>query len=79
MTASMMADRNTFGHLSYRVATRRQESVQSSVYLRFGRCFLRGARTMTISKELLDELLKDSERPDDLLGDAWLMKGSYPA
>ena len=29
---------------------------------------------MTISKELLDELLKGVERPDDLLGDAGLMK-----
>lgn len=29
---------------------------------------------MTISKELLDELLKDCERPEDLLGDAGLMK-----
>ncbi|MCR9126408.1 MAG: hypothetical protein NXH82_09790, partial [Rhodobacteraceae bacterium] len=45
------------------------ESVRSSVYLRFGPCFLRGARTMTISKELLDELLKGCERPEDLLGD----------
>ena len=30
---------------------------------------------MTISKELLDELLKGVERPEDLLGDAGLMKG----
>jgi hypothetical protein len=30
---------------------------------------------MTISKELLDELLKGCERPEDLLGDAGLMKG----
>lgn len=30
--------------------------------------------TMTIAKELLDELLKDCERPEDLLGDAGLMK-----
>jgi hypothetical protein len=29
---------------------------------------------MTISKELLDELLKGVERPEDLLGDAGLMK-----
>ncbi len=29
---------------------------------------------MTISKELLDELLKDVERPEDLLGDAGLMR-----
>ena len=29
---------------------------------------------MTISKELLDELLKGCERPEDLLGDAGLMK-----
>tara|TARA_R110001606_G_scaffold394150_1_gene564786 strand:- start:411 stop:650 length:240 start_codon:yes stop_codon:yes gene_type:complete len=29
---------------------------------------------MTISKELLDELLKACERPEDLLGDARLMK-----
>src|SRR6056297_2354251 len=29
---------------------------------------------MTISKELLDELLKSCERPEDLLGDAGLMK-----
>ena len=29
---------------------------------------------MTISKELLDELLKGCELPDDLLGDAGLMK-----
>ena len=29
---------------------------------------------MTISKELLDELLKDCERPEDLLGDSGLMK-----
>ncbi|MEF2554555.1 IS256 family transposase, partial [Aurantimonas sp. A2-1-M11] len=29
---------------------------------------------MTISNELLDELLKGCERPDDLLGDAGLMK-----
>jgi putative transposase len=29
---------------------------------------------MTISKELLDELLKGCERPKDLLGDAGLMK-----
>jgi hypothetical protein len=30
--------------------------------------------TMTISKELLDELLKGCERPEDLLGEAGLMK-----
>ena len=30
---------------------------------------------MTISKELLDELLKGVERPEDLLGEAGLMKG----
>jgi transposase-like protein len=30
--------------------------------------------TMTISKELLDELLEGCERPEDLLGDAGLMK-----
>jgi len=29
---------------------------------------------MTISKELLDELLKDCERPEDLLGETGLMK-----
>lgn len=29
---------------------------------------------MTISKELLDELLKGCERPEDLLGDTRLMK-----
>ena len=29
---------------------------------------------MTIPNELLDELLKDCERPEDLLGDAGLMK-----
>jgi putative transposase len=29
---------------------------------------------MTISKELLDELLKGVQRPEDLLGDAGLMK-----
>ena len=29
---------------------------------------------MTISRELLDELLKGCERPEDLLGDAGLMK-----
>ncbi len=29
---------------------------------------------MTISNELLDELLKGCERPEDLLGDAGLMK-----
>jgi len=29
---------------------------------------------MTISKELLDELLKGVERPEDLLGDKGLMK-----
>ena len=29
---------------------------------------------MTISKELLDELLKGCERPEDLLGEAGLMK-----
>ena len=29
---------------------------------------------MTISKELLDELLKGVERPEDLLGDTGLMK-----
>ena len=29
---------------------------------------------MTISKEVLDELLKDCDRPEDLLGDAGLMK-----
>ena len=29
---------------------------------------------MTISNELLDELLKDCKRPEDLLGDAGLMK-----
>ena len=29
---------------------------------------------MTISKELLDELLKGCERPEDLLGDAGLLK-----
>ena len=29
---------------------------------------------MTISKELLDELLKGCDRPEDLLGDAGLMK-----
>ncbi len=29
---------------------------------------------MTISRELLDELLKGCERPGDLLGDAGLMK-----
>ena len=29
---------------------------------------------MTISKEILDELLKGCERPEDLLGDAGLMK-----
>jgi len=30
---------------------------------------------MTISKELLDELLKACERPEDLLGDAGRLKG----
>ena len=30
---------------------------------------------MTISNELLDELLKGVERPEDLLGEAGLMKG----
>jgi len=30
--------------------------------------------TMTISKELLDELLSGVERPEDLLGDKGLMK-----
>jgi transposase-like protein len=30
--------------------------------------------TMTISKEVLDELLKDCKRPDDLLGESGLMK-----
>ncbi len=30
---------------------------------------------MTISKELLDELLSGVERPEDLLGDKGLMKG----
>ncbi|MEW2911449.1 hypothetical protein [Leisingera sp. JC11] len=29
---------------------------------------------MSISKEILDELLKGVERPEDLLGDAGLMK-----
>lgn len=29
---------------------------------------------MTISEELLDEFLKGVERPEDLLGDAGLMK-----
>ena len=29
---------------------------------------------MTISNELLDELLKGCKRPDDLLGEAGLMK-----
>ena len=29
---------------------------------------------MTISSELLDELLKGCKRPEDLLGDAGLMK-----
>ncbi len=29
---------------------------------------------MTISKELLDELLKGVERPEDLLGESGLMK-----
>ena len=29
---------------------------------------------MTISKEVLDELLKDCKRPDDLLGESGLMK-----
>ncbi|MCD2314494.1 hypothetical protein LRE24_25045 [Sulfitobacter pseudonitzschiae] len=29
---------------------------------------------MTISEELLDELLKGCERPENLLGDAGLMK-----
>jgi putative transposase len=29
---------------------------------------------MTISKELLDELLMGCERPEDLLGDAGLIK-----
>ena len=29
---------------------------------------------MTISKEILDKLLKEVERPEDLLGDAGLMK-----
>ena len=29
---------------------------------------------MTISKEILDELLKGVERPEDLLGEAGLMK-----
>ena len=29
---------------------------------------------MTISTELLDELLKGCERPEDLLGDSGLMK-----
>lgn len=29
---------------------------------------------MTISEKLLDELLKGCERPEDLLGDAGLMK-----
>jgi hypothetical protein len=29
---------------------------------------------MTISNELLDELLKGCERPEDLLGDAGLMR-----
>ena len=29
---------------------------------------------MTISKEMLDELLKRCERPEDLLGDAGLLK-----
>ena len=31
---------------------------------------------MTISKELLDELLSGVERPEDLLGDKGLMKGT---
>lgn len=34
---------------------------------------------MTISKELLDELLKGVERPEDLLGDTGLMKGDLCA
>ena len=42
--------------------------------MRFGPCFLRGARIITISNELLDELLKGCDRPEDLLGDAGLMK-----
>ncbi|WP_412051278.1 hypothetical protein ACK6D9_08095 [Hoeflea sp. Naph1] len=33
---------------------------------------------MTICKELLDELLKGCERPEDLLGDAGLMKVNRP-
>ena len=33
---------------------------------------------MTISKELLDELLKSCERPEDLLGDTELMKELRP-
>ena len=34
---------------------------------------------MTISKEILDELLKGLERPEDLLGDAGLMLAPKPA
>jgi len=34
---------------------------------------LQNEATMTISQELLDELLKGCERPEDLLGDAGLM------
>jgi len=33
---------------------------------------------MTISKELLDELLQGCERPEDLLGDAGLLKELKP-
>ncbi|MGR3473767.1 MAG: hypothetical protein ACU0CJ_05565, partial [Sulfitobacter sp.] len=33
---------------------------------------------MTISKELLDELLKGCERPEDLLGDAVTCHGIFP-
>ena len=35
---------------------------------------LEKAAAMTISKEMLDELLKGCERPEDLLGEAGLMK-----
>jgi hypothetical protein len=44
------------------------------VYLRLGPFFERGAKLMTIFKDMLDKLLKGSERPEDLLGDARLVK-----
>ena len=49
------------------------ESVRSSVYELAGPCFCKGSNDDHF-RELLDELLKGCERPEDLLGDAGLIK-----